>query len=697
MNNYNKVPSTPQAITDIVEQHAQQHPDKIAFRFLNDGETESGSLSYSQLFANAKTIAKHLKQHCGHGDRVLLLLPSGQAFIESFWACLFAGLVAVPAYPPRKNHNLERLNALVKDCQPRAIICDENLAKNELRELLPQISASASWLIHEEISRDAAPTLLGKTSATSTVSSEDLAFLQYTSGSTGNPKGVIISHGNILANVRMMEAAFHMDSSSVCVSWVPIFHDLGLIGCMLLPIYLGSTVVLMPPATFLQKPIRWLRAIGKYQGKVTAAPNFAYELLANSISATQRATLDLSSVELFACGAEPIRAETVSKFMRTFAECGLNPNSFYPAYGMAETTVFSCGGAWDKPPRQLPLDAQALEENIARSGTTGRLQTLVANGHAWGDEQVIICDPVTCEELLPGAVGEIWISGSHIAKGYWNKPQLTADTFNNFVANSHKGPFLRTGDLGCFIDGELYITGRAKDLIVIRGKNHYPQDIEHTVAASSELLQDDSCAAFSIPSDQGEVLVVLQEVKRSARKSIDCDAITQRIRENVAKHHDVQLHSIVLLNPHRLMKTSSGKIQRSACKQAYLSEQLSGVLYQWRNDASGVQLMASLPLPDNSNKDLPSCRLWLQTWIANRAQLQLEAVDLGQAITSYGLDSMDSFALLGDLSEWLEIHIDPETIWGVATVDELAVRALALLDSDYAQPPAVDEEISGTI
>lgn len=692
MDNNKQGEFAPKTIVDVLYAKAASSPDRIAFRFLSDGEFEDSAISYAELLSRASVIAARLRQHSSPGDRALLLLPSGLSFIESFWACQIAGLVAVPAYPPRNNHNLERLNALVSDCEPSIILCDEALASRELRDLLPTLQGSINWLTYEDLKQrefdDNAADSISYTTETADVeiTPGHLSFLQYTSGSTGNPKGVMISHGNVMANLEMMRQAYHLDSDSNSVNWLPLFHDMGLIGAMLLPVYLGSTAVLMPPAAFLQKPVRWLNALTKYRGKATAAPNFAFELLVKSVTAAQLDDLDLSSLNLIVCGSEPIRAETVSEFLGKFSACGLDPAAFYPGFGMAETTVFATGGDWDALTIIKNVDADSLSRNAIKLTEEGRTQQIVATGYTWLDAQLIVCDSYTRERLADGQVGEIWVSGSHVAKGYWNKPELTADAFANYLAGSGEGPYFRTGDLGCIIDGQLYIAGRAKDLIIIRGKNHYPQDIEYTVFSCSEHFQEDGCAAFPISTDQGEALVVVQEVKRSARRAIDTEAVTQRIRESIAKNHELTVHAVVLLNPNRLFKTSSGKIQRSACKQAYVDNQFQGVLHQW--SATSNSSMAGeqhYELPSNASKDLDTCRLWLSSWIANRAQIAIDQVDLLDAVTSYGLDSMDSFKLLGELSDWLEIDIDPDIIWGVANADELAQQALALLENPQAE------------
>jgi acyl-CoA synthetase (AMP-forming)/AMP-acid ligase II len=451
------------------------------------------------------------------------------------------------------------------------------------------------WLDTESLSFD-----LAQTWKFPELQANTLAFLQYTSGSTSRPKGVMVSHGNLLHNARMLRHAFELKEDSIYVCWLPLYHDMGLIGSVVVPVCAGVPTILMSPLSFLQKPFRWLQAISRNRATVSGGPNFAYDLCVRKVTAEQRASLDLSSWRLASNGAEPIRADTLKRFTETFKECGFRSEAFYPCYGLAEATLFASGGMKADRPVLQAVDAGSFERDRVSVTPieTAATRILVGCGKAWLDERMVIVNPETLAECPADRVGEIWLSGPNITQGYWNRTEETSQTFHAFLANTGEGPFLRTGDLGFFRDGELFVAGRLKDLIIIEGRNHHPQDIEQTVERSHPAIRLGGCAVFSIEVDAQERLVIVVEIERfhrSARSTVaptdgnvatqegapsDSKAIIQSIRRAVAENHDLQTHAIQLVKAGSIPKTSSGKLRRSACRKAFLA----GDLPAWGKD-----------------------------------------------------------------------------------------------------------------
>lgn len=589
----------PDNLVEALRYRALHQPERRAFAFLEDGEVESGQFTFADLDRRARTIAAALQGVKAAGQRVLLLYPPGLEYVAAFFGCLYAGAIAVPIYPPRPNRTLGRLREIAADSQAAVALTSTAILRS-LQSSLPDEPAlyALRWLDTEAISND-----LAETWQLPQLQSSSLAFLQYTSGSTSQPKGVMVSHGNLLYNARMMREAFELTKESTYICWLPLYHDMGLIGCVIAPVCVGAASILMSPLAFLQKPYRWLQAITKYRGYISSAPNFAYDLCARKVTPEQRANLDLSSWRLASNGAEPVRAETLRRFAEAFRECGLRPESFYPCYGLAEATLFVSGGLTSMRPVLQTIDAESFEHHqvVTAVGTAGK-RTMVGCGRAWLDEKIVIVNPESLTESLPDQVGEIWISGPHIAQGYWNRPEETRRTFDAFLANTGEGPFLRTGDLGFMKDGELFIAGRLKDLIIIEGRNHHPQDIEATVEQSHPAIRPGCCAAFSIDVDSQERLVVVAEVDRSHRASqpnsfavasniaSNADshgatrsgsaAIVQTVRRAVAENHDLQTHALRLVKVGSILKTSSGKLRRAACRKAFLA----GEMAEWGNE-----------------------------------------------------------------------------------------------------------------
>ncbi|NEO61193.1 MAG: fatty acyl-AMP ligase [Moorea sp. SIO4G2] len=579
----------PATLVDILRYRAVNQPDAIAYTFLVDGETEQVSLTYQQLEQQAQAIAFHLQSIYSPGETALLLYPPGLDYICAFFGCLYAGVVAVPAYPPRPNRSLVRVQGIVKDSLARVALTSQAILSNLERRFTqaPELK-TLQWVATENINGN-----LAQSWQQPAIDGSTLAFLQYTSGSTAQPKGVMISHSNLVHNSAAIYQYFeHTDHSSV-VSWLPMYHDMGLIGGILQPLYGGFPATLMSPLMFLQSPIRWLKAISHYRATSSGGPNFAYDLCDRKIKPEQLTNLDLSSWDIAFNGAEPINSAILERFATKFESCGFRREAFYPCYGMAEATLMVSGGLKSAPIVLKTVEGAALEQNKVVPATVeqeGTL-TLVGCGQSLPDQQIVIIHPETLTPCDPGKVGEIWVSGPSIAQGYWNQLAATEGNFRVTLASMGEESFMRTGDLGFMLDGELFVTGRLKDLIIINGRNHYPQDIEWTVENTHSLLRPTCSAGFSVNIAGEEQLVVIAEVERSYWKStrlatsdpgngakdhaLDTKELIRLIRRAVLQHHDLQVHTALLLKPGTIPKTSSGKIQRHACRQSFLAGTLA--------------------------------------------------------------------------------------------------------------------------
>ncbi|HEY9646114.1 MAG TPA: fatty acyl-AMP ligase, partial [Chroococcidiopsis sp.] len=594
-------------------------PDRVAYRFLKDGETESKRLTYGELDQQARAIAVLLQGYCQAGDRAVLVYPyeAGLEFIAAFLGCLYAGVVAVSCHPPRNRHGLSDLQARLVSSGAHTLLTTNALAAKLTRQLSAPEATPLHWLATDAMPHSAAADWSARP-----ITAATLAFLQYTSGSTGQPKGVMVTHDRLLYNQRVLQQAFGHSDRSIGVGWLPLFHDMGLIGNVLQAIYLGTSCVLMSPIDFVQKPLRWLQAVSHYQATTSGGPNFAYDLLCRQVTDAQLATLDLSHWQVAFCGAEPVRLDTLERFATKFAPCGFRREAFYPCYGMAEATLFISGGSRAEFPRTVTVDGAALAENrvvvvdspspnvAAASGLTSSAsptatpesssaseeecdRLLVSCGHAWLDGQLAIADPDSQRRCAADQVGEIWVASAGIGSGYWQQPEETERTFGAYLSDTGEGPFLRTGDLGFLHQGELFITGRLHDVMVFWGLNHYPQHIEETVARCHPGFLDNGTAAISVTVDGEARLVIVQEIERrycSALRNGKTERLTvsevvEVIRWQVFEQHFVDVYAIALVKPGAIPRTSSGKVQRSACRAAFTNGSLE-TLDEWRSPHS---------------------------------------------------------------------------------------------------------------
>ena len=575
-------------LVEILRWRAIQQPEQRTYTYLVDGEAEGDALTYAALDCQARSIGALLQSYRASGERALLLYPAGLEFIAAFFGCLYAGMIAVPLPPPnpaQPQRTLPRLRAIISDAQPSVVLTTSAILSN-MEGLIAQASGLQKllWLATDKVAGSLAQEWRDPGATRDT-----LALLQYTSGSTAEPKGVMISHGNLLHNSAYINRVFALVPDSVTVTWLPAFHDMGLTNGIIQPVYKGRPCFLMPPVSFLMRPIRWLQAISRYKATISGGPNFAYELCTRRITPEQRRTLDLSSWDVAYNGAEPVRADTMKRFAETFASCGFRPSAFHPCYGLAEATLLVSGASLrDEMFRRIHV--AGLEQNrvVEASEQHQNMRTLVSSGHAMLDTKIVIVHPESLTACAPHEVGEIWVSGPSVTQGYWNRPEETELTCRAYLKDTGEGPYLRTGDLGFIRDGELFVTGRLKDLIIISGRKLYPHDIELTVERSHPALRPACCAAFSVEGSSEEQLIIAAEIEPrykpavpnapdgearahpNGRLPLDVKAVVRAIRRAVAEEHDVRVHTVVLLRAGRVPKTTSGKVQRHACQAAFL-------------------------------------------------------------------------------------------------------------------------------
>ncbi|HHP7231156.1 MAG TPA: fatty acyl-AMP ligase [Xenococcaceae cyanobacterium] len=582
----------PTTLVDLLQQRAKNFPQKLAYRWLDYRKNETKTLTYGDLAQQAIAIATHLKALTKVGSRVILIYSynSGLEFIAGFWGCLAAEMIAVPTHPPQNRSALRDLQGRLINSEAQVILTTKQLIGKIAKRLDSSLAKTLIWVATDQLELP-----LERQHWAGTIKPDTIAFLQYTSGSTGVPKGVKITHECLMFNQKILKQAFAGNEKSVGVGWLPLYHDMGLIGNVLHSLYLGIPCVLMSPIDFIQQPIRWLEAITRYQGTISGGPNFAYDLLCKKVTPAQKANLDLSSWELAFSGAEPIRSETLAQFASYFADCGFRSNAFYPCYGMAEATLLVTGGSKTQPPIVKHLDKSALKKKQVIMANTASEATIsvVSCGQTWLDTTALIVDPETLTLCPTGSIGEIWLAGKSIAKGYWHQPEATTQTFEAVLPNTAQ-KFLRTGDLGFIDEGELYLTGRLKDVLMLWGFSHYPQHIETTVEQAHPGIASNCSAAFTITIEGIEKLAIAAEVKRSYRKYLDLNDVVETLRWQVFAEHFADLYAISLLAPGSLPKTSSGKVRRSFCQQQFLAGELK-TLAQWHSlDQSSHNITATM-------------------------------------------------------------------------------------------------------
>jgi len=549
---------------DVLDARARNEPERQAYAFLSDGENEGESLTYAELELASRRIATKLQSVGAREQRVLVLYPPGLEYVCALFGCLRAGAVAVTAYPPKPRRPTPRLEAIARDSAPMCALTTTTIYARLQHRLTqrPEL-ARLRWII-TDAPGEAEPEDIEVCQARR----EDLAFLQYTSGSTGEPKGVMLTHGNLMDNSALIHESFGHSSASRGVIWLPPYHDMGLIGGILQPLFGGFPVTLMSPVTFLKRPVRWLQAISRFGATTSGGPNFAYDLCVKRVTAEQREALDLSSWEVAFCGAEPIRAEVLQRFAAHFASAGFRRDALYPCYGLAEATLMVSGPKKGHGPTLLARTAEGDPDGDPAARGARRSRMLVGCGRNVRGHRVLAVDPQTRRACAPHETGEIWVQGPSVAQGYWNAPELSESQFRARTVPDTGERFLRTGDLGFLSEhGELFITGRIKDVIVVGGRNHHAQDIEQSVERCSHTASVNASAAFAAEIQGEERLVVAVETLSHA--NTDHASLAREVRRAVWEQHEIPVYDVVVSAPMSLPRTSSGKIQRYRCREQY--------------------------------------------------------------------------------------------------------------------------------
>ncbi|WP_068260586.1 AMP-binding protein [Rubripirellula obstinata] len=679
----------PQMIGDRALRHG--HRSAISFW---DESGEEISWTYRELWLRSCAVAHQLHSisNDNHGDaneqpRALLLYSPGIEFIAAFFGCQIAGWIPVPTCYPKRGREIPRLDSAARDCDPAAILADtatiESIDPSKLCEAAQSVTRISTqqpnvddsvWIDHQTLKADP----------------DQLAFLQYTSGSTSEPKGVKIRHRNLMSNLASIHRGFHIkmqpdDATSVdrAVFWLPFFHDMGLIGGILEPLYLGMETTLMSPGAFLQRPVRWLELISRKQAAISGAPNFAYQLCIDRISPQQTDQLDLSCWNTAFCGAEPIQPRTLQDFAARFSANGFSDRAFYPCYGLAEATLLAAGGDGPQSPTYIKVDRESLGASkpliVDENQRGSQFQKLVSCGTAAHDTELIIVDLKSAEldsfaEVEPGSIGEIWLRGAGVTDGYWQREDTNRSQFNARLTDGRDG-FCRTGDLGFIHDGHLYVTGRVKDVIILRGRNLFPQDIETTVRLS---IGKDSgrSAAFPVDAPRGEALAIVAELPRGAKET-EFDTIVRSIRRAVIDVHDVDPLYVLLTRQAVVPVTSSGKIRRLRCREMFDADEIK-TKHRYERCSASTQVPLELPeVPSPATDDhRPSLQAatenWMTNWLVARAGIDPSEINLDKPFSDYGLDSMTAVEMSGEIEDWSGAELTPIVAWNYPTVSRLS-------------------------
>lgn len=646
---------TAEILVHALREHARLRPQQTALTFLRDGESDAVSLTYAELDQRARAIAAHMLTASPDSKRALLLHPPGLEFAAALCGCFYAGVTAVPCYPPSSklsSRSGERFLRLVNDAQVELALTD---LANVSRIFLQLKQVSSLRVLATDKAEESGAVVLPD------INAANLALIQYTSGSTGSPKGVMLSHANLMANLRAIQSRFELGASSRVVSWLPPYHDMGLIGSILSALACGYPLVMLEPRHFLQKPLRWLQAISRYRADTSGGPGFAYDLCASNIAAEEIAKLDLSCWELAFCGAETVRAATLRRFSSKFAGAGFHESALFPCYGLAEATLMSTAVVKGEGARSVALDAIEL----------------VSCGKPGAGVALCIVDPHTRQACAAGESGEIWLSGDSVAQGYWNQPETSREIFENSIDGEEDSAWLRTGDLGFVLDDELFVSGRLKDLIIIRGRNYYPPDIEEIICSSHPALALNACAAFAMEAEAGEQLVIAAEIRREARHRLNTPRVVRAMRTALSESLELSAQAVLLLMPGTLPRTTSGKISRTACREQYLAG-------HW----------TPIPVDENPSAPAPAdARLSSATeeklfaHVATVLRVSADSLDSELSLGALGLDSLKRVELAITLEHSFGVHLDVELF----EPDLLLADLARLLQGDTLR---VNEEVT---
>ncbi len=675
-------------VVDLLRWRAEHQPAGVGYTFLADGEDDARDLTWGALDQRARAVAHWLQQRIQPGARVLLMFEEGHDYLYAFYGCMYAGALAVAVHPPdpRKLHRtLPRLLSICGDAGVTVVLTTAHIARGAKPALADDPTlGQAHWLSMEDLDDRGAdgwrPPQIGP---------DDLAYLQYTSGSTSTPKGVMISHHNLIHQLHDFDTGYDHTPDSVMVTWLPATHDLGLVYGRLMALFVGFRCVYMSPVSFMQRPLRWMVALDKYRGTHSPSPNFGFEIVARKTTSEERRALDLSCVKMLLNGAEPIRQESEQLFIDTFAEARLPASAVTHAMGMSESTAKIITEPIDRaPPRFVHLDPEAYEDNrvVLVTKDFPNVRTVASCGHTVMDTRVFAVDPHTHQKLGQDRVGEMWVGGTTVAQGYYNNPKATEATFNAHTTDGD-GPFLRTGDLAFVHDDEVYLTGRLKDVIIIRGQNHHPQDVEWSLQEAVSACRPNCAAAFGFQVNGEERLGLVTEVYPD--RVGDADALFGKVRQAVAEDHGLHLEAIVFIPPRALPKTSSGKIQRTKARQRFLDSDFE-VIAQWRASHNTAQvhahdedLRARLNAASGRRKQA-ILMTYIQTLTAELMDLDLDDVEVDQPLSELGLDSVTAVEMVERVGTALGQTLSGTALFDYPTIEKLATWLL----EEGAQKPA---------
>lgn len=665
-------------LMDAIYDHARRRGEQTIYGCLSSEGVLESTLTYQELINRAESVAAELLRCLESGDRAILLFHGGPEFIVSFFGCLIAGVIAVPAYPVRVStspsqpaRNFERLIPVLANARPKVALTTRAVMErqSELCAAHPVFS-SLQWIAVEEIPCQPLATRPD-------VKGEDVAFLQYTSGSTSVPKGVMVTHDNLSSVFKDMDASWSHDASSVMVTWVPVYHDMGLIHGVLFPLFSGFPVYTLIAASVLQHPRIWLESIGRFRATHSSGPNFIFELCLRRISEETAAELDLSSLRACLTGAEAIRAKTLERFRARFAAAGLRPDAIQPGYGLAEFTLTVSTIDLGKIADTVHLNPAACEQGhvLLAESASAKTRSFVSCGWTHIGSEILIVDPESRSECPPNRIGEIWARGTNLTKGYWENQEASELTMGARLPNG-EGPFLRTGDLGFIHGGELYVAGRLKDLIIVRGRNIYPHDVEATVEEVLPEVRSGRCCAFSIDHEEGEAMIIVAELDRVHRNGFDAARAFATLREAISLQHEAEIYDAVFVRTGTFPLTSSGKVQRRRACQEYLEGKL--------------HIIASIRMPDSQlgaflnkrERQTAEIREWLVKYIAAKLHQAPENVPPSQSFERLGLDSLSLMEMLTELEDFSGCSLDSAILFEHPSVERLSSYLAGL------QPPS---------
>ena len=669
-------------IAGILRYRSSRQPNQIAYRFLADDGVECAEITYRELDEGAKRVAGWIQSRNASGNPVPLIFSAGLDFIYAFYGCLYAETCVVPLSLPSVAEGASRTRAALAEVSPSVV-----LVANKVRERLYRELADDSGRLEFELVPFEEVTESNLQWREPRFDADSLALLQFTSGSIASPKGVKISHRNLLHNVGLMSTASRVSADSVGVSWLPHFHDMGLVGGILMPLCIGFPVTLMSPSSFTRRPIRWLETISKARATISGAPNFGYEHCLREIEREDLRSIDLSSWNTAFSGAEPIRPETIARFCARFGEAGFRKEALFPCYGLAEATLMVSGQHWSEASEQK-FSRSSLQEGAAQAvEDDDDCTTLVSSGPVLQGHRVLIVDPKTKSVCGADGVGEVWIESDSVGSGYWNRPDESIEVFRAQPSGHDGGRFLRTGDLGFLWRNQLFITGRQKDLLIIRGANFYPQDIEHALEAAVPTLRAGFGAAFTVEGDREEKLVIVYELDKASRQpNVEFD----RIVATLARQFGLQVHAVALVKRNRLPRTTSGKIKRQTCRSDFIAGRLP-IVAEWLNPAEHQRAEANLDpgeLESSVVAEDEKVRAILKQHLAELLGIDVSMISDSKSIYDLGIDSLMAAQLQNRIEQSLKIRLEVTDVLDAETVGEIVLVLVHAVNDTTRQKSA---------